>query len=140
MFGQPHDACFESVAAIQLARHCIILGAGHVAEHVPIPFDAHGSSIMRIAGFAHQRQCVAALQLIPQPLAFVKLETGDRRTLHENARRRLRRYPRGASACGNQDQKPRGFVHRHQNGCSSTNRMIATNTSTGSSFSQRKYT
>jgi hypothetical protein len=102
--GQPHDTRFELVAAIQLARYCIVLGVRHVTKHVPIPFDAHRACIMRIVGFAHLRQRVADLQLIPQPLALMKLGSGNRRTLNEDARRRLRGFKRGGSERRNCDE------------------------------------
>jgi len=89
MFGQLHDARFELVAAIQLSRHRFVFGARDVAQHVAAPFDPHRPRIVRIVRFANQYQDIADLQLIPQLLAFVKLESCDRRTLDQDARPRL---------------------------------------------------
>jgi hypothetical protein len=111
--GQPHDARLDLVAAIELACQCIVLGARRVTEEVPIAFDAHRTNIVRIVGFAHQRKRIADLQLIPKLLAFVKLESGNRRALADDARCRLRRAKRGGSQRGNDDEKPRGCVHLH---------------------------
>src|SRR5260221_2863980 len=138
MFGQAHDARFELVAAIQLARHGVILRARDIPQQVAIPLDAYRARVVRVGRLAHQRERITDLQLIPHTLAFVKLETGNWRTLDQDARHRLRRFECGADERCNDEEKPSGPVHGHQNGCNSTSRMIATSTTTGSSFSQRK--
>ena len=76
MLGQPYDTRFEPVTPVELAGDGIIFGTRNIPQQVPVPFDAHGARIVRIVRFAHQFQRGADLELIPQLLAFVELESG----------------------------------------------------------------
>ena len=74
---QVHDAAGDFDALVHQFCHRGIAGAGHVAEHFAVPFDADGVGVMRIVGVAHQGQGIAHFQAFPQALAGIVLEAGD---------------------------------------------------------------
>src|ERR1035437_3123461 len=78
------DACFHVAASIHVLSHRLVLASRHIAELLPPPFDAYRIAVVRIFGFARQRQGVADFYFLPQLLTLVVLKARQRRALHQH--------------------------------------------------------